>query len=220
VSLFRHPKEKENPMFRDYFDQDWELERDRERERGGEHEAARYRRHSERDEDVRGPSEWNRIRERDHERVKAERPWRWQNQGVQPGMGTFGGTNYGGVVGTSAYGGGAEPYSITNPDANAWLTEKKGRHYGVGPKGYKRSDARVTEDVCERLTYHPSIDASGIEVKVVDGEVTLSGSVPDRTTKFLAEEVAEHVPGVKDVQNRIRVSRRPSLDEMDERGAA
>lgn len=78
---------------------------------------------------------------------------------------------------------------------------------GRGPKGYSRSDERIREDVCERLAWHPEIDASEIEVTVKDGEVTLSGTVDERRQKRLAEDVAELVLGVTDVSNRVRISR-------------
>ncbi|HWK31480.1 MAG TPA: BON domain-containing protein, partial [Terriglobales bacterium] len=77
--------------------------------------------------------------------------------------------------------------------------------FGIGPKGYKRSDDRIREDISERLEDHPSIDASNIEVTVNDGEVTLTGAVDDRRSKRLAEDVTENIRGVKDVHNQIRV---------------
>lgn len=77
--------------------------------------------------------------------------------------------------------------------------------FGIGPKGYKRSDDRIREDISERLEDHPNIDASNIEVTVNDGEVTLSGTVDDRRSKRLAEDVTENIRGVKDVHNQIRV---------------
>jgi osmotically-inducible protein OsmY len=86
------------------------------------------------------------------------------------------------------------------------LTQKVGRFFGMGPKGYKRSDDRIKEDVSERLTDHPFIDASDIEIVVADAEVTLKGSVDDRRSKRLAEDVAEQARGVKDVHNQIRVN--------------
>jgi osmotically-inducible protein OsmY len=86
------------------------------------------------------------------------------------------------------------------------LTEKVGRFFGMGPKGYKRSDDRIKEDVSERLTDHPFIDASSIEIVVADAEVTLKGAVDDRRSKRLAEDVAEQARGVKDVHNQIRVN--------------
>lgn len=78
---------------------------------------------------------------------------------------------------------------------------------GKGPKGYKRSDERIREDVCEQLSLHPGIDASEIEVSVRDGEVILTGSVAQRHMKRLAEDVCEDISGVADVSNQIRVAR-------------
>jgi osmotically-inducible protein OsmY len=81
----------------------------------------------------------------------------------------------------------------------------KGAFSGKGPKNYVRSDERIHEDVCEHLTHHPYVDASDIEVTVRDGEVTLSGTVDARMVKRAAEDVCEHVRGVKDVHNYLRV---------------
>jgi hypothetical protein len=81
----------------------------------------------------------------------------------------------------------------------------RGRFTGRGPKGYGRSDARIREDVSDRLELHGEIDASEIEVRVESGEVTLEGTVSDRLTRRLAEDIVEDSPGVKQVHNRIRV---------------
>ena len=78
---------------------------------------------------------------------------------------------------------------------------------GLGPRGYQRSDARVFEDICDRLTVDPRIDASDIEVDVKGAEVTLRGSVRSREEKRYAEDVVEHVMGVRDVNNHLKVSR-------------
>lgn len=78
---------------------------------------------------------------------------------------------------------------------------------GRGPKGYRRSDDRIREDVNDRLTDHQYLDASDIDVTVKDCEVTLSGKVFDRTDKRLAEDIAEAVPGVKNVQNNLRTDK-------------
>jgi osmotically-inducible protein OsmY len=85
-------------------------------------------------------------------------------------------------------------------------TEFGGQRYGRGPKGYQRSDSRINEDVCDRLTYS-DVDAENIEVRVQNGEVTLSGWVRERWDKRRAEDVAEDVAGVRDVHNNIRVNR-------------
>lgn len=83
----------------------------------------------------------------------------------------------------------------------------RGRHAGRGPKDYTRSDERIREDVCERLTEADDIDASEISVTVKDGVVQLTGSVEERWTKHQAEDIADGCSGVKDVRNEIRVSR-------------
>ena len=75
---------------------------------------------------------------------------------------------------------------------------------GKGPKGYVRSDERIREDVCERLS-EGHLDASDIDVQVKDGEVTLVGLVSDRRTKRLVEELLDHVKGIKDVENKLKV---------------
>jgi hypothetical protein len=85
-----------------------------------------------------------------------------------------------------------------------WLTP--GPYTGLGPRGYRRSDERITEDVCHRLTQHGQIDASDIEIEVNSGEVTLKGTVDSRWTKRRAEDIAASVSGVMDVHNQLRLS--------------
>ena len=80
-----------------------------------------------------------------------------------------------------------------------------GQHRGRGPKGYRRSDERVREDVCECLTEDEHIDASNIEVQVKDCEVTLTGTVNSREEKRHAEDLIDGLPGVRDVTNNLRV---------------
>jgi hypothetical protein len=85
---------------------------------------------------------------------------------------------------------------------------------GKGPKGYQRSDERLQEQVNDTLTDDHMLDASGIEVTVKNGEVTLSGTVDNREAKRRAEDLVEDISGVKNVENRIRVS----ADKSEERG--
>ncbi|HET7343151.1 MAG TPA: BON domain-containing protein [Methylomirabilota bacterium] len=51
----------------------------------------------------------------------------------------------------------------------------RGPHTGRGPRGYQRSDERIREDVCERMCQSGDLDATDIEVRVSNGEVTLLG---------------------------------------------
>jgi osmotically-inducible protein OsmY len=78
---------------------------------------------------------------------------------------------------------------------------------GIAPKNYQRSDARMEEDICERVTANPYIDASDIEIKVVQSEAILTGTVRDRRMKRLAEDIADETPGIRNVNNQIHVER-------------
>jgi hypothetical protein len=82
---------------------------------------------------------------------------------------------------------------------------------GRGPKNYRRGDDRILEEVNERLTDDHDVDASDVEVRVENGEVTLSGTVNSRHEKRMAEDIAESCQGVVDVHNRLRVADRETL---------
>lgn len=78
---------------------------------------------------------------------------------------------------------------------------------GKGPKGYRRADERIKEEINERLTDDRFLDATEVEVEVREGEVTLSGTVADRSAKRRAEDLAESISGVKHLENRLRINR-------------
>lgn len=80
-------------------------------------------------------------------------------------------------------------------------------HRGKGPKGYRPSDARLAEIVCERLTEDPFVDARSISIDVKNSEVTLTGSVEERRQKYAAEDVVADVFGVSEVHNNLSVAR-------------
>lgn len=94
--------------------------------------------------------------------------------------------------------------------------QPRGGYAGRGPKDYTRSDERIREDVCDRLSWNDEVDATEISVSASGGEVTLEGTVETRHMKRLAEDLAEDVPGVVDVHNRIRVTK-PMLTELKEK---
>lgn len=80
------------------------------------------------------------------------------------------------------------------------------RSQRIDPKGYTRSDDRVREDVCETLS-RSGLDVREVSVQVKDGHVTLEGTVNDRRVKHDIENCVDDCGGVKDIDNRIRVSR-------------
>jgi hypothetical protein len=99
----------------------------------------------------------------------------------------------------------------------------EGPHRGKGPRNYQRSQDRIREDVCERLTDDAMIDATNVEVRVENNEVVLNGTVHNREEKRRAEDLAEAVAGVRNVENRLRVEPTSGSDtsnyrEYDEQG--
>jgi len=118
----------------------------------------------------------------------------------QRGYGTTWGGTGSGTGNSSSYSGGQGGFS-----GGIGTYGDQGRFAGKGPKGYQRSDERIREDICERLTHHPEIDAEEIEIVVKGGEVTLTGTVQRRDEKRFAEDAAESVSGVKDVHNQLRM---------------
>jgi hypothetical protein len=79
------------------------------------------------------------------------------------------------------------------------------RRSGKGPKGYKRSDERIREDVCDQLSQNDDVDPSELEVSVSGGEVTLTGTVPERRMKYMVEQIVDRVSGVNEIHNQLRV---------------
>jgi hypothetical protein len=171
--------------------------------------------------------------DRDHPRREHEAgPWRWERFGREGWQRQRASGGYGsqyeawrsGAGFTPAgfgFGPGEEPrrggvadedWQPTRParGRGAWAADWEDRdervdHRGRGPKGYRRSDDRIREEVCERLTDDGSVDATNISVQVQDGEVTLTGAVPSRAQKRNASMCVENVSGVHDVFNQLRV---------------
>jgi osmotically-inducible protein OsmY len=130
-------------------------------------------------------------------------------RGPYGGAGDYGGSyTAGGWVG-AGFGGGYYGYDRSSTSASGGYGDvtRRESHAGRGPRRYRRPDARITEEVNERLTIDPDVDATDIDVSVVDGRVTLAGTVGDRRSKRLAEVDAEEVWGVVDVDNQLRVLR-------------
>jgi hypothetical protein len=78
---------------------------------------------------------------------------------------------------------------------------------GIGPRGYRRSDSNIHDEICKILYWDPDVDASEIEVKVSHGVVSLLGEVDSRHAKRMAEAVVENVRGVEDVLNRLKIKK-------------
>jgi osmotically-inducible protein OsmY len=179
--------------------QDWDHERqDRQDYEGGRGERGQqdWGRQGRQDfgseRSWRGQQDWGRQGRQDYE---GERGWRGQQDWSRQGRRV-----------SNPY----DDYDYDYDEPMEWtyteIWEIEGPYSGMGPQGYRRSDDRIFEDVCERLTMHGQIDPSDVEIEVEDGEVILKGNVDDRHTKRIIEDVAYSVTGVSDVQNNLRVS--------------
>ena len=93
------------------------------------------------------------------------------------------------------------PIRMVEPTPQATVANYR----GVGPRGYARSPARIYEDVCDRLTDDPQIDASDVEVRITGVEITLAGTVDSADTAARAQALAGAVPGVRGIRNALTV---------------
>lgn len=98
--------------------------------------------------------------------------------------------------------------STVRPGESGVTEQARPSFRGRGPRGYVRSDERLKELICERLTEDPLVDASDISVEVSNGEVTLTGTVENRMMKWRAEDLAEVSTNGALVHNRLRVRRK------------
>jgi osmotically-inducible protein OsmY len=105
----------------------------------------------------------------------------------------------------TAIGPGEERYQRNEQFSERLDDRRASNHFGKGPKGWKRSDRQIKEEVCEALYTSSAVDASDIEVKIDSGMVTLEGSVSDRSMKRMAERCLDQIQGIEDVHNRLSI---------------
>ena len=171
-----------------------------------------------------GPPDWSRGDWRRPEWDRGDRArgdWRrdWRGEGARGQSDWSRGPDerelareWGFIEGRGGYGSGGHINVNTGYSSNAYgaggfsSSYGRGEHAGRGPRNYQRTDDRIREDLCERLTEHSHIDASDLDIRVQNGEVTLTGTVSDRWAKRTAEDIADGVSGVKEVHNEIRVT--------------
>jgi osmotically-inducible protein OsmY len=116
---------------------------------------------------------------------------------------------------------GAEPRDLLDrakDEVAAWFGDPKaasrrqqdqavGDHSGEGPASFHADpDARIVDEINQRLTDDASLDAGAIEVASSAGAVTLAGQVTTSAQRHHAEELAHSVAGVSQVDNRLQVA--------------
>jgi osmotically-inducible protein OsmY len=193
----------------------------------GDEEAERRRRFDEQERQRERQREDNYGREYNWRTGVSGRDWEGRSQGYSRGPGfadrnepSYPSSAYGSSYGSGAggafcgstmrneFGNGGRSGDDRHAGGSGEYGSQRNRQFaGKGPKGYTRPDARITEDVCDRLADSWDVDASEIEVRVSNGEVTLSGCVNDRHQKRCAEDLVENLSGVREVNNQLRVTR-------------
>jgi len=76
-----------------------------------------------------------------------------------------------------------------------------------------RSDAEVRQEAVETLTRDVRVDASHVDVHVVNGVVSLRGYVATPFERRVAAEIVRRVKGVRDLRNELQVA--PSSTRSD-----
>jgi hypothetical protein len=84
------------------------------------------------------------------------------------------------------------------------LRDRIRRVLGRAPQA-RASDARIFDDLVAAYEELGELDASGIQISVVAGEVTLGGTVPNREARRVAASVAADCAGVRVVHDRLRI---------------
>jgi hypothetical protein len=86
-------------------------------------------------------------------------------------------------------------------------------YHGKGPRNFSRSDELLREEVCEAFLLSRELDPEHIDVEVNDAVVILRGRVRRRLDRYLAEDLASEVSGVREIVNQI--TRETSLNDND-----
>jgi hypothetical protein len=66
-------------------------------------------------------------------------------------------------------------------------------------------DAKICEELFQRMKDHPKLDTAHFKVEVTNGAVHLKGKADTEEEKALAGRIAEEFPGVVSVKNDLHV---------------
>ncbi len=80
-------------------------------------------------------------------------------------------------------------------------------------------DTDIGTAVCQELASDPHVTADDIEVKVVNGDVSLNGTVPSQAQRTEAVAAAQRVAGVTEVHDLLAVAM-PDSDYGDDAALA
>jgi hypothetical protein len=89
--------------------------------------------------------------------------------------------------------------------ATAWTATILGMALLAGGCSSAKKDQDLANNVKGQMFSVPQLRSANLDVAVKDGEVTLSGEVPDDTARYQAYKLAADTPGVKHVVDKLAV---------------
>jgi osmotically-inducible protein OsmY len=95
---------------------------------------------------------------------------------------------------------GVRDVDVSNLEVRGWEPEDVREH-----KPDRKTDPEIRRAVADALRYDPRLEPCGVQVRVAEGRVTLSGTVGTRESSRAAEDDALNTVGVTGVQNRLRI---------------
>jgi hypothetical protein len=98
-----------------------------------------------------------------------------------------------------------QPAPVTTQPAPIVVTPPAGGTTAAAPATEADHDATIQSAIDKRLTDDPTFSTLGITATVLDGKVTLLGSVKTQALKDDVEHMVRQVKGVKSVDNQITV---------------
>ncbi len=91
---------------------------------------------------------------------------------------------------------------LISPEPGITLVEN---HIAVTPAD-DVVDQAIAKDIVSSLEARAAVDAEEVDVSVIDGNVTLTGAVPDWISRRSAADAAFYAAGVKTVTNNLTVA--------------
>lgn len=99
----------------------------------------------------------------------------------------------------------SDSFSPSSPAAHDEHGHRPDLEFSSEPDRPARADERILEEVSASLAADVALDASRIEVSVVDGDVRLTGFVDTAAQKREARNRARRPLGVRRVRNDLRI---------------
>ena len=80
-----------------------------------------------------------------------------------------------------------------------------GAALAIGVAAQSKDDGRISDEIRRKLAGDPDVKCGACDVDVVDGMVTIKGTVAEEKFRGKAEKLAKKIKGVKGVDNKLTV---------------